>query len=58
MPSPTDEEWNKAVDCAASQFESYWHNDELKTPQQRRAAIDDALQHAWGLLSLTTAKGG
>ncbi len=48
----SDEQWKRAIDCAASQFESYVRRNELSTMEQRRAALDDAFQHAYGLLSL------
>lgn len=52
--SISDKDWNKALDCAASQFEGYWRNKKqlLLEPDQRRAAINDALQHAVGILQL------
>lgn len=49
---PSDSDWKIAVDCGASQFESYARRDELKTAEQRRNALDDAFQHTFGLLSL------
>jgi hypothetical protein len=49
------EQWRRAIDSAASQFESYVRQDELKTAEQRRAALDDAFQHAYGLLALSTS---
>lgn len=50
----SDETWGRAVDAAASQFENYWHRryTDLDTPEQRRNAIGDALQHAIGVINL------
>ena len=43
----------RALKCACSQFESYARKDQLATPEQRRIALDDAMQHAVGLLKLS-----
>jgi hypothetical protein len=48
-----DEEWARALDCASSQFESYVRQGKVATSEERRAALGDALQHAYGLLRLS-----
>ena len=48
-----DAAWERALKCACSQFESYARKDQLATPEQRRIALDDAMQHAVGLLKLS-----
>lgn len=52
--SISDKDWNRAVDCAASQFEGYWRNKKqlLLEAGQRRSALNDALQHAVGILQM------
>jgi hypothetical protein len=52
----TDAEWSHAMDSAVSQFEGYVRRDELKTPEQRRRALDDAFQHAYGILALAATQ--
>lgn len=60
MSEPTEQQveavaWKRALDCAARQFENYYRADMLADPAQRRVALDDALQHAVGILSLAAA---
>lgn len=49
--SRSDEDWKAALDCATSVFESYPYQPQLFNAKERRAMIDDILQHAVGLLS-------
>ena len=51
-----DAQWERALNCACSQFESYVLQDELKTAEQRKRALDDALQHAVGLLKFWVSR--
>jgi hypothetical protein len=46
----TNETWNRALDCAFRQFESYYRQGKLNTPAERKLALADALQHALGLI--------
>lgn len=57
MHSISDSDWNRAVDSATAQFEGYWRNRKhlLLEGVQRRVAINDALQHAVGILQLRHA---
>lgn len=52
----TDAAWERALNSAARQFESYVRQGRLETPEQRREALSDALQHAVGLLKLSTCE--
>lgn len=52
-----DEIWQRAIDCAAQQFEGYVRQGKIETPAQRRAALDDAFQHAFGIIELAKMKG-
>lgn len=52
-----DETWKKALDCAAEQYESYVRNGNVGTPERRRVALDDALQHAFGIIELDRMRG-
>ncbi len=52
-----DATWERALNCACSQFESYVRRDELRTLEQRRIALNDALQHAVGIIELGRANG-
>lgn len=45
-------EWERALDCAARQFETYARRGQIGTPEDRRIALSDALQHAIGLLRM------
>jgi hypothetical protein len=49
----TDETWNRALDCAFHQFESYHRQGQLNTPAERKAALADALQHAVGIIRVS-----
>jgi hypothetical protein len=44
--------WERALNCACHQFESYVRQEKLTTPEDRRIALSDALQHAVGLLQI------
>lgn len=49
----SDETWKRALTSAANQFEMYVRlSGALSTPTKRMAALDDALQHAVGLIRL------
>ena len=48
----SDETWERALDCAARQFESYVRQGKLATQEERRIAIGDALQHAVGIIQM------
>ncbi len=47
-----DEAWARGLDCAHRQLETYAYQNALKTPEQGRIALSDALQHAVGMLKL------
>ena len=49
----SDETWNSMLNCACQQFEGYVRADKLKTPDERRIAIGDALQQAVGIMQLS-----
>jgi hypothetical protein len=53
----TDTDWETALDCAARQLESYARQGKLSTPEERRIALGDALQHAVGILQIRQRKG-
>lgn len=48
----SDDDWQKAVDCAARQFEGHYRNNRLGTPEERRGAIHDIVSHAIGILQM------
>lgn len=50
--SISDAAWKRALGCAARQYECHVRRGDVDTPEQRLRALDDALQHAVGLLSL------
>lgn len=48
----SDDDWQKAVDCAARQFEGHYRNNRLGTPEERRGAIHDIVSHVIGILQM------
>jgi hypothetical protein len=46
----TDETYERALRSAASQLEGYARENKLRTPEERFAALNDALQHAVGII--------
>lgn len=52
----TDDTWNKALACAHSQYETYVKQGKTATENQRLAALNDALQHAVGIIRLRAKK--
>lgn len=46
----TDATWKRALNCAHEQLESHFRQGGLSTKDARRAALDDALQHAVGII--------
>jgi hypothetical protein len=51
--APSDEDWNRALQCAAEVLESYAQHNGLKTRTERYVALNDALQHAVGILQMS-----
>lgn len=54
---PSDADWKRAMECAHRQYEIHVRRNDSEgyinlNQAQRKAALDDALQHAVGLLSL------
>jgi hypothetical protein len=56
-PSVTSEAWQKALDCAYSIMEDYFAKPHISTEAGRKKALDEAMQHAFGMLSLGLAQG-
>jgi hypothetical protein len=50
--SISDETWKRALDCAVRTLERYAQQGQLATPEQRRVALGDALQHAIGIIEV------
>lgn len=50
--SITTETWKKALHCAHSQYERYVQQGKVTTAEERLCALNDALQHAVGIISL------
>ena len=48
----SDEDWERALNCAQTVMEGYHRKLQVSTEAGRRAALDDSMQHAFGLLSL------
>jgi hypothetical protein len=48
----TDDDWKTALNSACRTLESYAHQGKLSTSEERRIALDDALQHAVGILRI------
>src|SRR4029079_3142635 len=55
-PSVTSEAWQKALDCAYSIMEDYFAKPHISTEAGRKKALDEAMQHAFGMLSLGLAQ--
>ena len=51
----SDVDWKRALDCAQSIMETYIGRRHISTEAGRKVALDDAMQHAFGLLSLRRA---
>lgn len=59
LGTPSDADWQRALDCAGDVMEGYYSKPHISTKAGRRAALDDAMQHAFGMLSLSLpAEGG